>query len=71
MFSTFENSLLAREIDAGMERGRRVLEAGPNCEDCLEWASDEFRPLDEIEPIGSSSCQNNCRCEIEIEDLNS
>lgn len=66
-YSTYENQVLQREADHGVTFGRRVCEAdGSSCESCVEAATDEFIPLDDIPDIGSLDCLNNCRCEIEF-----
>lgn len=66
-YSTYENSVKAREMDAGILSGRRVTEGDGNvCGDCLNAASEEYLPLEEILDIGDSICGNNCRCQIEF-----
>lgn len=68
-YSTFENSRAAAQQESGIERARRVLEDGAqHCEDCEDFATDDFIPIDEVVPIGESECQANCRCVIEYED---
>lgn len=65
-YSTFENNVRERESDSGVTLGRRVCEEdGTSCEECVGAADTYFRPLDEIEDIGSLQCLNNCRCFIE------
>ena len=50
----------------GYDEGRRVLEPGANhCDDCEEYASEGWMPIDEIPEIGNSQCMTRCRCEIE------
>lgn len=50
----------------GYDLGRRVLEPGiDHCEDCEEYASEGWMPIDEIPEIGNSQCTTRCRCEIE------
>lgn len=68
-YATYENNVLAREIDegGGEIRGRRVLEAGDNCEDCIAASTEEFVPLSELPDIGDSVCGPRCRCEFEFE----
>lgn len=65
-YATFENNVLEREKDEGVTLGRRVLEEGDNCEDCITAASDEFVPLDSLPEIGDSVCGSRCRCEFEF-----
>ena len=53
-------------LQSGYDEGRRVLEAGADhCDDCLEYASEGWMPIDEIPEIGNSQCLTRCRCEIE------
>lgn len=67
-YATYENQLLQRELDHGVIRGRRLCESdGQSCEECVDAATEEFIPLDEISDIGSLQCLNNCRCEIEFD----
>lgn len=67
-YSTYENARAIAQVESGVERGRRVLEAGAqHCADCEDFATEEFIPVDEIVPIGESECQANCRCFIEYE----
>lgn len=67
IWASHENNVLARESDEGVTMGRRVLEDGDSCDDCIAWASDEFRPIDELEEIGASVCGSRCRCEFEFD----
>lgn len=65
-FSTYVNNVTAREFDEGVTLGRRVCpEDDASCDECVDAAGTEWRPLDEIEEIGSLQCVNNCRCFIE------
>jgi hypothetical protein len=66
-FATYENNVMMREGDEGVTLGRRVLEHGDNCEDCIAAATEEFVPLDELAEIGDSVCQSRCRCEFEFQ----
>lgn len=50
----------------GYDEGRRVLEPGAShCDDCEEYASDGWMPIEDIPEIGNSQCMTRCRCEIE------
>ncbi len=50
----------------GYDFGRRVLEPGADhCDDCLEYASEGWMPIEDIPQIGNSQCMTRCRCEIE------
>lgn len=67
-YSTYENQVAKREADNGVLMGRRVCESdGASCDECDAAATEEFIPLEEITDIGSLTCLNNCRCEIEFE----
>lgn len=66
-YATYENNVVEREKDEGVTLGRRVLEAGDNCDDCIVASSEEFVPLDELPEIGDSVCQSRCRCEFEFQ----
>lgn len=64
-YSTFQNNVIAREFDSGVTLGHRVCEEdGSSCDECVEAAGTFFVPLDEIPPIGSLQCLNNCRCDL-------
>ena len=53
-------------LQDGYDIGRRVLESGADhCDDCLEYASEGWMPIEEIPEIGNSQCMTRCRCEIE------
>lgn len=66
-YSTYENQVRERERDAGVILGRRVCEEdGESCDECIEAATEEYMPLDELSDIGSLQCLNNCRCSIEF-----
>lgn len=68
-YATYENNVLSRERDegGGEIRGRRVLEAGDNCEDCIAASTEGFVPLSDLPEIGDSVCGPRCRCEFEFE----
>jgi hypothetical protein len=68
VYSTHENSVKAREQDAGVLSGRRVHEGDSSvCEDCKNAASEEYVPLGDLLDIGDSICHSNCRCTIEFD----
>jgi len=68
-YATYENNVMARESDSGVVNGRRVVEADDSsCEECIDAATSEYIPLNEIEEIGTLQCSVNCRCIIEYED---
>lgn len=66
-YSEWLNQTLERERDEGTNLGRRICEAdGASCDECVDAATEEFIPLDEIPEIGTLQCLHNCRCEIEF-----
>ena len=66
-YATYENNVLAREMDEGVTLGRRISERdGDVCIDCEEAATDEFVPLSSLPEIGDSVCGPRCRCEFEF-----
>lgn len=68
LFASYSNAVHDREVTAGVTFARRILDpAADHCSDCVNWASNEFKPIDEVQPIGSSSCLVRCRCRIEYE----
>ena len=67
IYGTHENSVRAREMDAGVLRGRRVTEGDSNvCDGCDSAASDEYVSLDELLDIGDADCLSRCRCIVEF-----
>lgn len=66
----YENMVKAREAEAGMY-ARRVLMPGLNCDDCIEAASDDFVPADEVLEIGASTCGVFCNCLLEFAETES
>jgi hypothetical protein len=67
-WATHELSIKAREMDAGVLRGRRVTEGDDRvCAGCEAAASDEYMPFDEIPDIGDQECQASDRCTIEFD----
>lgn len=64
---TYEAMRTRAFLAAGFEEGRRVLETGADhCDDCLEYASEGWMPIEDIPEIGNSQCLTRCRCEIEF-----
>ena len=61
--ATYENERVTHASENGHEEGQRVLGAVDNCPDCREWAG-QWKPIDELEPIGSSVCGVRCHCVI-------
>lgn len=53
------------KLSNGMEEGRRVLGESDHCEDCLDYASEGWMPIDDVPAIGDSVCKVNCHCTIE------
>lgn len=67
-WATHELSVKAREMDAGVLRGRRVTEGDDRvCDGCEAAASEEYMPLEDIPDIGDQECGSNDRCTIEFE----
>ena len=68
-YSTFQNMDAVSKRDAGAKLARRVLdEAAEHCEECPDLADLGWVPIEEITPIGDTTCQVNCRCTIEYSD---
>lgn len=68
VYGTHENSVRAREQDAGVLKGRRVTEGDENvCPGCEAAASDEYVPLEQLLDIGDADCLTRCRCTIEFD----
>jgi hypothetical protein len=66
-YTTFETNVRERERDTGVTLARRVCaEDEASCDECVEAATDEYMPLDEVSDIGSLTCMNNCRCFFEF-----
>ena len=62
--ATYENERVELARENGNTLARRVLGAADSCVDCVSWASDEWRPIEEVEPIASSVCGARCHCVI-------
>jgi hypothetical protein len=66
-YSEWINQTVERERDNGVTMGRRICESdGASCDECVEAATEEFIPLDEIPEFGSLQCLHNCRCDLEL-----
>jgi hypothetical protein len=60
-YSEYMNQVVERETDHGVTLGRRICEAdGASCDDCVDAATEDFIPLDDIPEIGTLQCLNNC-----------
>lgn len=71
-YGTYENSVKAREGEAGAVGVKRV-DSGDDaeCDDCPLLATDDYVGMDEVTDIGdSSACGSRCRCWFEFEFLN-
>jgi hypothetical protein len=67
-YGTYENSVKAREGEAGAVGVRRVCEDdSESCEECPALAADEYVAMDEITDIGDTPCMSNCRCFFEFD----
>ena len=70
VYGQYENSVKAREGDAGAVGVRRVCEDdAASCDECIAAATDEYVAMDEILDIGDATCGGNCRCSFEFEFL--
>jgi hypothetical protein len=71
LYATYENNVVAREVDNGASLGRRVCEEDDqSCDACVEAASTYFEPVEAIPEIGSLTCMTNCRCYFEYAEPN-
>lgn len=71
-YGTYENSVKAREGEAGAVGVKRV-DSGDDaeCDDCPLLATDDYVAMDEVTDIGdNSACGGRCRCWFEFEFLN-
>jgi hypothetical protein len=70
LYSTFANVQTAREASLGGQRyARRIIDpAAEHCDECPELADRGWVPIEEMVPIGDTTCLTNCRCEIEYSD---
>jgi hypothetical protein len=61
-YGTYENSVKAREGEAGAIGVRRVCEDDrDSCDDCPDLATDDYIPMDEVTDIGEGcACGSNC-----------
>lgn len=67
-YAEYMNQVVEREADHGVTLGRRICEQdGTSCDDCVDAATEDFIPLEDIPEIGSLQCMSNCRCEIEFQ----
>lgn len=64
-YNTYNNAVVAREIRAGVKRGKWVMSVVEHCAGCLAQAKKGVQPLTAFPPIGSQTCLVNCRCHIE------
>ncbi len=62
-YSEMERRSMAED---GYDEGRRILESGADhCDDCEQYASEGWMPIEDIPAIGDSACVTRCRCTIE------
>lgn len=67
IYSSYANAEKAREADAGVLVGRRVCENDESsCQTCIDAATSEYIPLDEILDVGDAECLSRCRCWVEF-----
>lgn len=63
--AVFENTQMDNARDRlGHTMGRRILATTNNCQECIDAAERNWRPIDEVEPIGSLVCHSYCHCII-------
>jgi len=73
-YPTFSGTTDKRERAKGTIEARRILD--PKAEHCArdetrgtpgcpELVSEDYEPIEEVVPIGESTCRSNCRCWIE------
>jgi hypothetical protein len=63
--STWQNTIIVRDKEAGMEEGRRFLEPdASHCQECFDEAARGWVPLEDVLPIGETPCAGRCRCTI-------
>lgn len=68
IYGTYENSVKAREGEAGAIGVRRVTEQDKNvCQGCEDASTSKYVPMDEILDIGDAECMSACRCHFEFE----
>ena len=64
--STWQNTIIVREKQAGTNEARRFLEPdAEHCQDCFDAAAEGWVPIEEVLPIGQTQCGARCRCTIE------
>lgn len=74
LYSTFANIQTAREALATASGGpqryaRRIIDPGAeHCEECPALAARGWIPVEQMVPIGDTTCLMNCRCTIEYSD---
>jgi hypothetical protein len=73
-YTSFSGAIQRRERAAGTIEARRILDPkAEHCErdetrgtpGCPELASDDYEPIEEVVPIGETTCRSRCRCWIE------
>jgi len=74
LYSTFANIQTAREAISAQASGigrcaRRIIDpAAEHCDECPALAEKGWMPIEEMVPIGDTTCLTNCRCTIEYGD---
>jgi hypothetical protein len=65
-YSTFQNSLLEKNVGNGIRLARRAcMEDKESCSECVDEAERDWVDVRTIPAIGSLKCRNHCRCAIE------
>lgn len=69
VFSTFQNSIRARELAAGKTQERRFLGASDHCPTCINQAALKWQPIGSLKAIGDSECKSRCRCYFQFRQI--
>lgn len=64
-YSTFIETERGRKRRVGFDEERNVINARESCTDCLGEAAKGWVEAGNISRIGSRSCRQNCRCDVQ------
>lgn len=65
-WGTYQENLRVRAAQVGYTLERRVLNpAAEHCQDCVEYADQDWQPIGTLPVIGDSQCVTRCRCIFE------
>jgi len=62
--AVYENERTFMHREEGFTLAKRLLAASDHCPGCVEAASEDWVPIDEVLEIGSADCGVNCNCVI-------